>query len=441
MSGCFDSAFWKRLVLQVSCREPSILHAVIAVGSVHRSYESNRSSRVVSADAHQLFGLQQYNKAIGHLKARLCDTGDPKLTEIVLISCVLFICLELLQGQNKAAITHLQNGLKILCDSTRQRYVQPARNNRLQSKAEPYSTEEHLVESFSRLDIQSAMFGERSPRLFLVPQQNKVEHDLWVPETFRSLIEARQYLDTLTNATFRFRGQMANNEIYCLNDRGRPSGIEDTAVAQQQELQCRLTNWSMAFDRVRTKLGPSLVQKQSNTILLLRIHNIAVSILLSACLSTREIIYDELTTEFEMMISLANRYLEDKTKCVRTSSSSRPTFTLEMGIIPPLYLAAIKCRHPEIRRQAVSLLSCSPHREGMWDTNVAKFAVQIIALEEAAARLEEGVTQCENVPEHARFHDVALGLSEGGERGKLTCGRFRFETDGQWDVREESFAL
>ena len=441
MSGCFDSALWDRLVLQISCREPSILHAIIAVGSIHRSYDSNCSPGFVSVYRHQLFGLQQYNKAIGHLQLRLCDAGDPNVTEIVLINCVLFICLELLQGHNKAAIAHLQNGLNILYESTSHRYCPPARDYRLRSKAEPCSMEEHLVESFARLDIQSAMFGEQSPRSLLVPQQNEVEDDLWVPETFCSLVEARQYLDALTNAAFRFRGQMANNSIYRVEDQDRPSSIDDTAVVQQQELQSRLKNWLMAFNRLRTKLRQSLAHKQSRTIMLLRIHYIAISILLSTCLSTREIIYDEFTTEFETMVSLVSRYLEDNTKCVRTSSSSRPTFTLDMGIIPPLYLIAAKCRHPEIRRQAVSLLFRSPHREGMWETDVAKFATAIIAIEEAAAGLEEKETRAGYVPEHARFHDVALDVSEDGKRGKLTCGRFRFETDGGWDVREEFFTL
>ena len=357
------------------------------------------------------------------------------------MSCVLFICLELLQGRNKAAITHLQNGLKILCDSTSQRHCQPAEDHRWQLKAELRSTEEHLVESFARLDIQSAMFGERSPRLFLVPKQNKVEDDLWVPGTFHSLVEARQYLDTLTNATFRFRGHMANNNIYCLKDRCRPSTMEDTAVEQQHEIQSRLASWSMAFNRFRTNLRQSLVQKEMRTIMLLRIHYIALSILLSACLSTRETVYDEFTTEFEKMVSLVKRYLEDKTKSVSVLSSSRPTFILEMGIIPPLYLAAIKCRQPAIRRQAVSLLFCSPHREGMWDTKVAKFATAIIAIEEAAAGLEETEALGGYVPEHARFHDVALDVSEDGKRGTLACGRFRFETDGGWHVREKSFTL
>lgn len=74
-----------------------------------------------------------------------------------------------------------------------------------------------------------------------------------------------------------------------------------------------------------------------------------------------------------------------------------------MGIIPPLYLTAIKCRFPSIRRKAISLLSSSPRREGMWDAFLAvKVAEKVMTIE------EEGLKGSHIPPERSRIHDTVI---------------------------------
>jgi hypothetical protein len=62
-------------------------------------------------------------------------------------------------------------------------------------------------------------------------------------------------------------------------------------------------------------------------------------------------------------------------KCERQSGSgsgrvteiSTSTFAFEMGMIPPLYFTAMKCRVPSLRRAAIALLEQTmPRREGIW---------------------------------------------------------------------------
>lgn len=43
-------------------------------------------------------------------------------------------------------------------------------------------------------------------------------------------------------------------------------------------------------------------------------------------------------------------------------------FSFYTGIIQPLYVIAIHCRNLSVCREAVSLLSTSPWREGAWDS-------------------------------------------------------------------------
>jgi hypothetical protein len=61
----------------------------------------------------------------------------------------------------------------------------------------------------------------------------------------------------------------------------------------------------------------------------------------------------------------------------------KPSFSADLGIVPPLYVVATKCREPHIRRQAIQLLRSSARREGMWDSELtARIGIWIAEIEE-----------------------------------------------------------
>jgi hypothetical protein len=61
----------------------------------------------------------------------------------------------------------------------------------------------------------------------------------------------------------------------------------------------------------------------------------------------------------------------------------KPSFSADMGIVPPLFMVATKCRDPTLRRQAIQLLKSSARREGMWDSNMAaRISEWVMTLEE-----------------------------------------------------------
>ncbi len=59
----------------------------------------------------------------------------------------------------------------------------------------------------------------------------------------------------------------------------------------------------------------------------------------------------------------------------------KASFALDLGIIPPLFVVATKCRDRRLRRDAINLLMSSPRREGMWDSvlcgRVARWIMEI----------------------------------------------------------------
>ena len=450
IAGVFDPTLWDRLILKVSHEESSVLHGVIALGSMHRSFTTNGSiannKADDMADQHQLLGLQQYTKSIGQLRKRLSGPTDSRLTEVVLMNIAVFVCLELLIGRHRNAINHLKSGLKILAESQLRKRDPSQEGSLLLLDPEPYSIQEHLVGFFARLEVQSAVFGEQSPSILRVLQQSTTEYGLWIPDSFSNLTEVRQYMDTLTSDVFRLRAQYLNNVLFSTcsqptDPRINPYPNNDAKSEKREELQQRVADWNLAFDKFMKEKSQFLGLKESRAAVLLQIHHSAISLLASASLSARETDYDEHLSDFQRIVDLAPSYVdEEKSKSPKSSSSSVPTFTIDMGIIGPLYLVGHKCRHPKIRRDAVSLLRRSTmHREGMWDSTAAELVTRIIAIEEAEAGLEGKVMKATDIPESARLYDVVLDRFQEEKRGVLIRGRFRYEVDREWHIREETF--
>lgn len=90
LAGYCGSGFWNRLVLQASQHEKSVWHALIALGSLHEQFESDRliPGLWFSRTGHDAFAVQEYVFAI----RALLDGGLS--VDVCLISCILFACFE-----------------------------------------------------------------------------------------------------------------------------------------------------------------------------------------------------------------------------------------------------------------------------------------------------------------------------------------------------------
>jgi len=132
-----------------------MLHAVVALGAVHEFMETqgflNPGKAVENAEdyAERHFALQQSTKAIECLNTQL-STGTPRSGEIVLMSCILFTFVEAIGHNQRAAITHLEAGLKIIGA-----WLREGDNSDLDGtqRASRRFMIEHIVPMFVRLDV------------------------------------------------------------------------------------------------------------------------------------------------------------------------------------------------------------------------------------------------------------------------------------------------
>jgi hypothetical protein len=96
LSAFYGEPFWSQLVLQASHYEPSIRHAITALGSLHERFENEEEFLTKSNTDHRYndsFGLQEYGLAIKAL-VQPFSQNEPQAIDVCLISCILFACFE-----------------------------------------------------------------------------------------------------------------------------------------------------------------------------------------------------------------------------------------------------------------------------------------------------------------------------------------------------------
>ncbi|KAI9827641.1 MAG: hypothetical protein M1819_006930 [Sarea resinae] len=385
----YDSSFWNRVVLQASHSEPAVRHALVALGSLHWRLKAHKDLpfRYGHPDEELSYALQQYNKAIGYLSQQIARMGCHE-ADVALISCVLFICFESFLGNYDSVVLHLQNGLRILCQSP----LDVAKCHQSTTSSHIFSPDrDYLIKLFGRLNLQITLFlDSQSQQLRIFPSPKKTLER--VPDIFASLDEARDYLVYQSNAMIQLL-QSADHHPEILDGEAL-----HVALARQAEIEAHLQQWSAAFNRYLMRFDPGMDSRDLRGAALLKIHHITSAIMLTAGFSGAESAFDEFDCEFEKTISLSQSLIANTGP--GSLAGPQPSFSSDLGIVAPLFFTAFKCRNPSIRRQAISLLSASPRREGVWDsTGTAKVADWVVMVEERGLG---HVAHSKDVPESAR---------------------------------------
>ncbi|KAI1411331.1 hypothetical protein F5Y13DRAFT_165469 [Hypoxylon sp. FL1857] len=462
--GFFESDLWSSLILQLCHIEPAILHAAVAVGSLHSQYRGTSPSLQLQPfsifEGQHAFAIRQYVKALGHLRHRLSSQDSSSNAEVALICCLLFMCLEMLQGNRVGVMAHLRTGLRVLSGIPSQinrNYEAGVTSLVVKDRAD--SLLDQLTTMFGRLDLESTTFGgERAPTLRLSLDSGMSESTLSVfsiPTMFSSTEEAKLYLNVLCNRALHVRGELlrrAAGEVgedkgdwathYCLEHataRTVDISRDPTLQGQLEKVQTDLSCWLTAF-KSYAALRAEIQTTEVRSATLLEIQHFFIFFQVITCRQTTEVDCDRFNALFRRIVSLA----------AEIESTLGLTFTIEPGVIPSLYLIALKCRDPNIRRQAISLLYRRACQEGMWEGKlIAKFMDQVADWEETLAGTGTGtgtgpvspITSSMQVPETSRFCDVTLAASEDPGRGRIICARYLHESSGELVVSERVFSI
>ncbi|KAF4269627.1 hypothetical protein KXW98_009126 [Aspergillus fumigatus] len=367
MSGSFFSEFWSGLVIQAGMSEPSVLHAVLALSSVHR--QGVLTDGGVKAGDMEMITLTRYSKAINFLQPHF-KAKNRTAFRTALIVCILFIALELLRGHFASARIHLQQGLNLLEGSGLLR----RQGGVLVGQSQVY-VDDWIVHALSRLHIQLELLKQ-------VHRGSSLRLEIPFLEckslTFPSVKEAWSWLHHLMGKAFNLNREV--REQFCTE-----SNLPAELLRRQRSVHENLTCWLNTYNHT---IQGSMRKDQAQIYGLLRTYHTMITIMVATCLHPGdEMIFDLHTDQFlEMITTLAQLW-----KFLSTFSAfgSRPAqFFMsrsigDLGWIAPLYYTAIKCRVHRIRLHAIRLLEGSFHREGFWDSQILAFvARKVMEIEE-----------------------------------------------------------
>lgn len=455
LSGVFSSRFWDSQVLQACSTHPAVLHAVLALGSAHKlemqiplSNSADLCAR--SRQQQKRFTLQQYNKAIACVQPLLSRTQpDIQSSRVVLIACMVFVCLELLQGRYIEGIKHLCSGMVLL--NQLQDTLRTSLSTGTLSHAQDTIDDRYLIEAFSSLYYQSFILGQTwgvTKTAFVMIDERITKGP---PPTFSSISEAKLHLHSLYADIDRLKTYYNHTD----HRQKTPRALS----ARQRDIQRRLSLWEQSYRISRIALSSQLSARESLCYPLLRIHLTVANILAATCLSPEQCIFDHFMPTFDSILRQCEDVLDIAAPLINSDlaagfCSGRFSFTTDMGLIPPLYFTALKCRSPTIRRKAIRLLDAGAHKEGVWNGHIAiRVAQQVITLEETGIR-NKPVLDCRlsdltvpnamssslpgmesgglSIPELQRIHAVDADLTNY-QSGIISLRCTRRSQDGEWE--------
>ncbi|KAK1826100.1 hypothetical protein QBC39DRAFT_269782 [Podospora conica] len=425
LSGFFDSGFWSRTVLQECHSEASIRHAVVALGALYKTLEKSTESPQGSptgerdpsdtAWRHWEMAVKQYSNACQELITAGATNTSHRTR---LMASVLLACFDSFIGDHKQAIVQIQTGLGLLEQLRLER-----RRAFMPRPEEPVEAE--LIQMFTRLAIQAKSYDMafHFPQPYVVrltpaqPQDPSsptsesagspvsIYQDP-IPDRFSSVLEARFKWDALAERTFRFTETMFNQT------RSSVMGILPQHIGQfgarfKQEME----QWSDAFEHIlASRTAPGVSSQEKACIAVLKMYQVMSYILLLMTFSKTEMGFDKYTADFSMIVDLALEVVGDEERRAAqrrcpdpqfcrhrgrheasfgglnyAARHIKPSFSADLGIVPPLFVVATKCRDRALRWKAIQLLQSSPRREGMWDSELtARIAMWVADIEDTS---------------------------------------------------------
>ena len=382
VSGLFDTGLWDSLPLLIGQMEPAVLRAVITLGAYHELSEKVGPKdywdlhRSAGSDPTFRFASEQYAAAISSFRNILSSSSLSAAG--IEILCILFACVEFLRGDRDSALVHISGALGFV-KSRQQKFL--------------LNREEAALKSLlARVSLTQSLYGRPRgvpfPDLLDLHKEPAELHKV----KFRSLNEARIENTSLLNSTLRFVQRM----VY--------GYFRDpfTALAAQRNLERKLENWSVAFEAF-IKDSDSSTSNLRGTCLL-RTHHLMAKTFIAAAETRLESAFDHQLSNFTVIVTSIEAILLSN---VHGESSDSSSFSLDLGIIPPLFYTAIKCRSPDIRRRAIALLRRAPRQDGLWDAIESAKAAEL-AMDFEEQQVAGGMPYHATIPEWARVHDIDI---------------------------------
>ncbi|CAG8262606.1 unnamed protein product [Penicillium olsonii] len=385
-AGHFYDEFWQRLVHQASEDQPAIRHAVIGMGSMNYHFVRSRTG---PGPYDQAFSLRQINKAIHSLQQNLIKPGMGRLrVETVLVACVVLVSTLLFQEDALSAGKHLRSGYKLL-----QQYLMDYGNT---SGVSATLTRAfggvHMV--WSSFNSNGALTGDQEPIPLLIASPDHAADEIQqANDLIITLVRVLAYQNH-----YHTSGVESGSSP---TDMDGPSLATDPAefVGKLLGLQSQLTTYRELHQH-------HLSHRDLSALNILELWAELLPILgaVESGPGPREMQYDKYLGNFKHILDLAESVL-------MADDIDTPSFSVNLGVIPPLCLVAFKCRDPAVRERLLCLFRRSRRQEGIWSTSMIALVLQRVYDIEHA-----GIWPGELIPDAARIRAMHVEIKPAESR-------------------------
>jgi hypothetical protein len=372
--------FWTSVVPQLCRTEPAVWDAMIAISGLFEHPDQCADFSLLRAQEKSLHHLNQsqkdalawYSRSISSIHSQIeRGKADPF---IALISCVLFICIETIQGRMEEALILYNQGVRLILDLR----TQVAFGGVSATKAA--LLEQNIIPLFLRLGtISLTISGVQPSELFAVAEKETGA------SRFTSISSARTAITVLATEVMLFDREARVH----LDTVGGGAFVSQDMLTKKQCLQAQLDDWLRAYNCLCESISAESSSSLTFEPVLLTYHA-ATSISLSGCLTSSETVYDAHIADFVTIVQHADLVLSASAG----PDGSQPPFTFEMGVGIPLFLTSMKCRETSLRHRALQLLRQAPPMQGFFKcTPVALLAGNLMRLEEGYASMIQEATR------------------------------------------------
>ncbi|KAK6827655.1 C6 zinc finger domain-containing protein [Apiospora arundinis] len=336
--GPVASSSWTATMFQLSRQENG--PARDAILSISLLFESSSSSNAAvpgspsPPERQERAAVLYYNRALRHVATEQLDA------RMVLCLSVMFITIELLRYNPRAAFEHCRHALHILQGSD--------------TNGDIFKI---VLAIFRHLSVFPSFIGTTLSDYHLVPENETITY-----HGFKHIFEASEAMDSLMSRSARLVRE------FDLFRQGPLATSMPTAslLTSWHYLRQDLNAWYSGLSAVGRQPKVLVVAEEQSLYRILELRWLLCDIWVDKVLFPEETRYDAYRGHFERIRDLAKEEADTIVLCGSSDESSLPA---EKGLAPILHFAALKCRYLRLRLEILVLLQkMVSNGEAMWDS-------------------------------------------------------------------------
>jgi hypothetical protein len=409
LAGASESGFWMKIVLQLGQVDPIIRSVVVALGALHEDYQGRQGKYVANLieDRSYRDAICLYGKALGGVRRELSMPSKIDV-KLAIVASILFCCFEVLRRKNMFMVTHHKFGMEALIRQIRLPKTESSSSHTEEFHSAdppmfgetPQNELDELLRVLARYDIQSKTITF-SPNVEHL--RAEVASPPPIPPASSTPSQIRLHTENLLIAIY----QLTKSDMRIYRYWKRESVPQEWKMQHGEAINTFNTWVTFLKSFFQSQVSRQDWDPIAFTILLghlLQIEAAAIVLKLSIDCGP-ETSFDGFREEFEDMVARVERTTSalDFDAALPLDIEHKP-FTMEFGIVQPLFFIAIKCRDWDLRRRAVAQLRRAG-KEGVLEGPILAVLARRVMI------LEEGDLSWGSViPETNRFHEIKFSV-------------------------------